>query len=141
MLAALWAAPLLLAANGATAPRAAPSTPRATPLATAFGLIAPGQWELRDLDNSAAARSMCVADAEALVQLQHAGRQCTRFVVDDSPTSATVHYTCPGAGHGRTIIRVENARSFRLDTLGIASGAPFEFRYEARRTGACTASR
>lgn len=111
------------------------------PLTAALGLIAPGKWELHDLDGAAPPVAMCVADPDLFVQLQHAGRQCSRFIVDDSPTSATVHYTCPGAGHGRTVIQVENARRFRLDTLGIASGAPFEFRYEARRVGACAAPR
>lgn len=140
VLLAAMAASGLVRAGAAPAPLGAVAlSPR--PLAAAYGLIAPGKWELQDLDSAAPALSMCVADPEQFVQLQHAGRQCSRFVVDDSPTSATVHYTCPGAGHGRTVIQVENARRFRLDTLGISSGAPFEFRYEARRVGACTVPR
>lgn len=130
----------LIASRGVLA-RAAPVSARPAPLAAAFGLIAPGKWVLHDIDSASGERSLCVADPDMLVQLEHSGRQCTRFVVNDSPMSATVHYTCPRAGHGRTVIQVENAHSFRLDTLGIASGAPFEFRYEAHRVSACPPAR
>ena len=53
--------------------------------------------------------------------------------------NATIHYTCPGSGHGRTTILVETPRLFHLQSQGIAGGAPFDFDYEVRRVGACAA--
>jgi hypothetical protein len=51
----------------------------------------------------------------------------------------TVHYTCPGSGHGRTTIRKETNRLVQIDTQGIASGSPFSRTFEARRGGSCSA--
>jgi hypothetical protein len=51
--------------------------------------------------------------------------------------NATVHYSCPGSGWGRTTVRVETPRLARVETQGIAGKAPFAFTAEARRVGAC----
>ena len=42
-----------------------------------------------------------------------------------------MHYTCPGAGHGRTSIRSETNRLVQIDTQGIADGKPFSQAIEA----------
>lgn len=125
----------MLAAIGAVMLGAA--TTAHAPLVGVLGGIEPGNWELRETGSAAPPQMMCVRDPDMLLQLRHAGRQCARFVVDDEPTTAIVHYTCPGAGHGRTTIRIENPQSFLLDTQGIVAGAPFDVHYEARRTGPC----
>jgi hypothetical protein len=78
-----------------------------------------------------------VADPDALIQIQHGPGACSRFVIDSQPNRATVHYTCPGAGHGRTIIRVENPRVIQIESQGIANNAPFNVSYEGRHAGAC----
>lgn len=96
-----------------------------------------GQWLLRDRDNASSTRSYCVTDWRQLLQLQHARGQCTRTVLENTATAVTVHYTCPGAGHGRTTIRRETNRLVQIDTQGIADGAPFSMAYEGRRTGTC----
>lgn len=80
---------------------------------------------------------MCVADASTLIQLQHPNAACTRFVLDDQATAGTVHYTCPGAGHGQTTIRVETSALIHIDSQGISENAPFNMSIEARRTGPC----
>lgn len=107
------------------------------PTLAVIGGIEPGEWQLREDGSTGAPRSLCVEDPDMLIQLQHRGAQCSRFVIDDQPRTATVHYTCPGAGHGRTTIRLETRTTFHLDTQGIANGLPFDTGYEVRRMGAC----
>lgn len=97
-----------------------------------------GQWLLRDRDDAAATRNYCVTDWRQLLQLQHQRNQCTRTVLENNATTVTVHYSCPGAGHGRTTIRRETNRLIQIETQGIANGAPFSLAYEARRTGSCS---
>ncbi|QNA84797.1 hypothetical protein G4G27_12935 [Sphingomonas sp. So64.6b] len=115
---------------------AAAEGPARAPHLIALDAIEQGQWQLREVGGPGA-RSLCVADPRILLQLQHGKAQCSRFVVADTASSAIVHYTCPGSGHGRTTITVETGRLFKLQTQGIADGAPFDFSYEARRVGAC----
>ena len=125
----LAVAGLVLIGGGAAA------MPQGAPLA-ALALIEPGQWQLKDIDGDSI-KSICVTDPRLLIQLNHQGGQCSRFVVADDPKSAVVHYTCPGAGHGRTTIDVESGHSIKLQTQGIAQGAPFDTTYLGRRIGAC----
>lgn len=101
----------------------------------AFSSVERGQWQLRE--SGGAARSVCVSDPAVFFQLRGRGGSCSRFVVENAPTSATVHYTCPGSGHGRTSIAVETPRLLRIDSQGIDAGAPFALEIEARRTGTC----
>ena len=121
---------LLIGSLGAAAPAHAPQL-------AALMHIEVGQWQLKEGDATAAARSLCVTDPAVLLQLGHPGAQCSRFVIADAPDGATVHYTCPGAGHGRTTITLETPRLLHLQTQGIAGGGPFDMDYEARRVGAC----
>src|SRR3546814_4279869 len=51
-----------------------------------------------------------------MIQVYHPGATCSRSVIEDTPSSVTVHYTCPGAGHGRTTIRSETNRLVQIDT-------------------------
>jgi hypothetical protein len=103
-----------------------------------LGTLERGQWQLRDRDDGTApVRALCLGDPQVLLQLRHDRAQCSRYVIEDAPRSVTVHYTCPGMGHGRTTIRKETSRLVQIDTQGISNGAPFSVAYEARRTGAC----
>lgn len=101
----------------------------------AFNGIERGQWQLRE--GRGPARAVCVSDPAVLFQLRGRGANCSRFVIENAATSATVHYTCPGVGHGRTTIAVETPRLLRIDSQGIDSGAPFAIEVEARRSGNC----
>lgn len=121
---AIAGAVLVLAAGAAQAPSF-----------VAFNAVERGQWQLREVGGPA--RAMCVTDPSVLFQLRGRGGNCSRFVIENAATSATVHYTCPGSGHGRTTIAVETPRLMRIDSQGIDSGAPFAIEIEARRTGTC----
>ncbi|MDX5984108.1 DUF3617 domain-containing protein [Sphingomonas echinoides] len=113
------------------------AAPTAGPTLAAVARIEPGQWQIKELGSDSPGRTLCIADPAILIQYGHGSAQCQRFVIDNEPDVATVHYTCPGNGHGRTTFRVSTPRAFNLDTQGIVSGAPFDYHYEARRIGAC----
>lgn len=132
-----WLRPLM-AIMAVFAGAAFAAKPAATSPTVAVGQIQPGQWQLREGGSTAPPRLVCLGDADQLIQLQHPGMACARFVVDDLPRTATVNYSCPGAGHGRTMIHLETPKSFHLETQGIVSGAPFDMAFDARRLGDCT---
>lgn len=95
-----------------------------------------GEWTIKHRDGSAD-RKVCVKTGEELIQLRHTETDCSRFVVEDGANKVTVQYTCPGNGYGRTNIRKENGALVQIESQGIASGLPFQFAAEARRTGSC----
>lgn len=111
--------------------------PAQAPRLAALALIQPGQWQLHETGKAGTPQSLCVADPRLLLQLRHRSAQCSRFVIADQPDSVTIHYTCPGAGHGRTTLTVETPRLVRIETQGVADNGPFAFDYEGRRIGAC----
>lgn len=130
------------AAFGAFMLLTAPSTPQERGRLPALAQLQPGLWVIRDLDDSRApTRSICLGDPNVLMQLEHRGAPCSRLVIESGPLAATVHYTCPATGFGRTTIRVETPRLAQIDTQGILRKAPFALRAEARRVGACTGGR
>ena len=105
---------------------------------TAIAKLEPGLWQLRVLDTSEQPRSICVADPGMLMQVQHRNSPCARVVLSNDVKGATVHYTCPANGFGRTSVRVETPRLAKIDTQGIMGNAPFAYRAEARKVGACS---
>ena len=115
----------------------ATAAPAGGPTLAAVARIEPGQWQLKTAGSSATPSTLCIADADMLIQYGHASLQCQRFIIANEASLATVHYTCPGTGHGQTSVKVTTARNFSLETQGIINGAPFEESYEARRIGAC----
>jgi hypothetical protein len=124
---------LALLASGLTAVAA----PAESPTLAMLDTLEKGGWELRERGGGDAVRSFCLGDARNFIQLRHPRGGCSRYVIADGAAEVTVHYTCPGAGHGRTTIRRETNRLVQIDTQGIAGGAPFSHSYEARRTGGC----
>ncbi len=114
---------------------AAWAQPAQAPGFVALNSVQSGQWQLREVGG--ANRSVCVRDPASLLQLRSRGAQCSRFVIENSATNATIHYTCPGAGHGRTTNSVETPRLIRVDSQGVDAGTPFNLELEGRRTGAC----
>lgn len=130
---AVRAAALVLATMTAVA-----AAPAQAPRFAALDTVQQGQWQLREAGG--AARAMCVRDPAVLFQLRSRGAGCSRFVVENGATAATVHYTCPGRGHGRTTISVETPRLIHVSSEGIEGGAPFSIELEGRRTGECPAN-
>ena len=98
--------------------------------------LSKGEWTIKHRDGSAD-RKICVKSGQELIQLRHDDSDCSRFVVEDALSKVTVQYTCPGNGYGRTNIRKETGGLVQIESQGIASGLPFEFAAEGRRTGTC----
>src|SRR5688572_16354393 len=97
---ALGRAIFMLVAAGAASAWAATSEVR-PPLA-ALAMLQPGLWQLKT--EGEAPRKVCVADPYALIQLRHRANACGRLVIANEKSTATIHYSCPGAGWGRTTI-------------------------------------
>ncbi|WP_448663568.1 DUF3617 domain-containing protein [Sphingomonas sp. CJ20] len=102
----------------------------------ALEAIQRGQWELTD--SAGVVRKLCITNSAMLVKIAHGNAQCDQVVMDSSPTKATVRYTCPGHGQGRTTLIVDTPRVLSIDTQGVIDGAPFAEKYEGRRLGACS---
>ncbi len=128
----------VMALGAMTLVSSAASAPQGGMKLSALSRLEPGLWQLRDLDNGGGQQhSICVADPSALLQLKHRNAPCSRLVIADHAKGATVQYTCPANGFGRTEVRVETPRLAQIDTQGIADNAPFAYRVEARRIGVC----
>jgi hypothetical protein len=121
------AALVVLGTGGAALPRA--------PGQAVLAKIERGQWLLRD--RAGAERKLCLTTATRLVQIEHGGAACQQVVLAQDPRSATLRYSCPGHGQGRTVITVETPRLVRIETQGVIDGEPFEQEYEARKLGPC----
>ncbi|WP_332818009.1 hypothetical protein [Sphingopyxis sp.] len=115
----------------------ATTVPAQAPSLAMLDRLEKGSWQLRERGKDAVLQTVCVGDARRMIQVYHPRATCSRYVIEDTPGSVTVHYTCPGAGHGRTSIRSETNRLVQIDTQGIADGKPFSQAIEARRTGGC----
>jgi hypothetical protein len=131
-----------LIAFGMIALIGAPAVPQARKQLSALAQLQPGLWQVREIGNAQARpRSVCVADPGMLMQIHHGSAPCTRLIIADQPQGATVHYTCPANGFGRTSLRVQTPRVATIDTQGIFDNAPFAYRAEVRRMGDCPESR
>ncbi len=119
---------------------AAPGLSQEAGKLSALARIEPGLWQLRNLDDRRALPSICVGDPNLLMQVQHRNSPCSRLVIANNARGATVQYTCPAGGFGRTSIRVETPRLAQIDTQGIVDNTPFGYRAEARRVGPCGSS-
>lgn len=104
----------------------------------ALGGLQRGAWTFHEVGNTASPpREVCVHDPRLLLQLVHGPAQCAQYVIENQPDRITVQYRCPGAGTGRTTIKVEDRNLIRLQTQGLVKGAPFDFDYEGRYAGRC----
>lgn len=116
----------------------ATAVPAQAPSLAMLDRLEKGSWQLRERGSDSVQQTLCLGDARRLIQIYHPRQSCSRYIIEDTPGSVTVHYTCPGAGHGRTTIRSETNRLVQIDTQGIADGRPFSQAIEARRVAACT---
>lgn len=132
-------APAFAASRADMAPavvRTASPAPASRP--AALEELRPGLWSIHADGPGALPRRICLDDPAKLVQVRHSETAaCSRMVIASAAHEATIHYSCPGAGWGRTSLRVDSATSVRIDTQGIADNAPFAYQATARREGEC----
>ena len=111
----------------------AASSPRA--LSPASG----GLWEVSRRADGHSPQRLCIAAPEQLAQFEHRAQRCTRVVVSEAGTTATIHYTCAAGGFGNSKVTLVTPRSLKIDTQGISGGLPFHYQLYARRVGDCGA--
>jgi hypothetical protein len=99
--------------------------------------VQPGLWEVSR--SGAATQKICVADPAELAQIEHRSAKCTRQVLRESGSTATLNYSCSGGGFGHSTMTVITPRSLRVETQGIADNAPFKYTFQARLVGNCPA--
>jgi len=97
----------------------------------------PGLWDVSLSATGNNARRFCLADPMILSQWEHRSSACTRIILTEHGSSATVHYTCAGGGFGQSTITLVTPRSIKVDTQGISGGLPFAYPLYARRAGNC----
>src|SRR3546814_12172179 len=71
------------------------------------------------------------------MQVRHHHHRCVQRVVEAKANAVTVHYSCPGAGQGRTTLRIETRELVQMHTPGVAQSAPFSLALEGRHKGTC----
>ncbi len=98
--------------------------------------LAKGRWELRFRDGSPP-ESICVRNGREFIQIRHPENECSRYIIDDGPSSVSVQYTCPGHGYGLTAIRRETRSLVQIKASGLSDQQPFEFVAEGRRIAEC----
>ena len=131
-------ATMLIALGAATAPPSPKPTP-APPL-LAVRALQPGLWQLLVTDSGhTIPREICLGDTRQLLQLRHGAAPCGSFVIANDAKVATVQYSCPGAGWGRTSLRPENPTALHIESQGIADNAPFALTAEGKRIADCPA--
>lgn len=101
----------------------------------ALNQLEAGMWQLEVRGRPP--KLLCLSDPIELVEIEHDQPNCSRFVIANQPRSATVQYSCQGAGWGRTSIRVDTPRLATIQTQGISRNAPFDYAVTARRVGGC----
>ena len=126
------------AAIGTTILVAAPASTQNAPAGSPFDRLESGLWELRSAGGVGLGH-ICLGDRLLLAQPYHRGADCAREVISADSRTATIRYSCPGMGFGRTTIRFETRRLVQIDSQGLDRGTPFALRAQARRTGPCDA--
>ena len=102
-----------------------------------FSQVAGGQWEITRPGQAPV--KLCLANPATLAQFENRGAKCTRNVLRDAGSAATIHYSCAGGGFGQSSITLLTPRSLRVETQGISDNAPFKYTFQARRVGDCPA--
>ena len=82
---------------------------------------------------------ICVPSTAALALFEHRNASCSRNVIRDSGSIATIRYTCAGGDFGQSDFTLLTPRSLRIATQGISANAPFNYVLQAHRVGDCPA--
>jgi hypothetical protein len=109
--------------------------PLAAASASIFTTAEPGLWEVSRTGSQPV--KLCVGNTAMLAQFEHRNTRCSRSIIRDSGSAATVHYTCPGGDFGQSDLRLVTPRSLSIETQGISGAAPFKYTIQARRLGNC----
>lgn len=113
------------------------SAPAQAPELALLDNLQKGEWTLKARGSADTGKKVCLGDPGILLQIQHRGTTCSRYVIQDTPNSVRVSYKCGSSDHGVTTIKRESSGLVQIQSQGIEGNAPFSFNVEGRRTGAC----
>lgn len=113
------------------------SVPAQAPELALLDGLQKGEWTLKTRGSADAGMKVCLGDPGILLQIQHSGEACSRYVIQDTPNSIRVSYKCGSSDHGVTTIKRESSGLVQIQSQGIEGNAPFSFSFEGRRTGTC----
>ncbi len=129
--------PLFRCALLACALAGASAVPAQAPSLAMLDRLEKGSWQMQERGKTQAPQTICLGDARRMIQIYHPRANCSRYIIEDTPNSVTVHSHLARRRPWRTTIRSETNRLVQIDTQGIADGRPFSQAIEARRTGGC----
>lgn len=113
------------------------SAPAQAPDLALLNGLQKGEWTLKTRGSADAGKKVCLGDPGILLQIQHSGTTCSRYVIQDTASSVRVSYKCGSSDHGVTTIKRESSGLVQIQSQGIKGNAPFSFNFEGRRTGTC----
>jgi len=125
---------LLLGAGLAALVSLAPQQP------SALAEAQPGLWEISGAPGIKAPVRQCIADVATLARFEHRARSCTARIVKSGGMTASIEYSCGGAGFGHSDLEFITPRSLRISTQRTSAGLPFNYVLQARRVDDCTKS-
>ena len=99
--------------------------------------LAAGEWQLSERDGPRH-QHICIADPVELALAPKGRSRCRSMMMENAQDVLIIHFECPSVGKGRSVLRVIDDASGRLETQGISHGEPFATDYDARRLGACS---
>ena len=97
----------------------------------------PGLWEISGAPGAKAPVRQCIGDLAALARFEHRAGNCTVKVLSQSPSAASIDYSCGAAGFGHSEVSELTPRSLRISTQGISGGLPFNYVLQVRRIDDC----
>jgi len=127
----------IVSASAAVLTGFAIAAPAQTPGLALLDGLTQGEWTLKERGSRDSGKKVCLGNPELLLQIQHGGATCTRYVIENGPRKLRVSYKCGSAGHGVTEIKRESGSLVQISSQGIRNDAPFSVNFEGRRTGSC----
>lgn len=103
--------------------------------ASVFASAQPGLWEISRPGSPPV--KLCIPNLAVLAQFENRNARCSRSVIRDDGSAATIHYTCASGDFGQSDVKLVTPRSLTIQTQGISGGAPFKYTLIARRAGDC----
>jgi hypothetical protein len=104
-------------------------------VASVFATAEPGLWEITRSGSKPV--RLCVADIAELAQFDHRKPGCTRSVIRDNGSQATVTYSCSSGDFGQSDVTLVTPRALSIQMQGISASAPFKYTLQAHRIGDC----
>lgn len=113
------------------------SAPAQAPELALLDGLQKGEWTLKPRSSAGSGKKVCLGDPGILLQIQHRGTDCSRYIIQDTANNVRVSYKCGNSDHGVTTIKRESSGLVQIQSQGIEGNAPFSFSVEGRRTGTC----